>query len=147
LAHRLTDINDAEGNRIHYTLDAMSNRTGEQAFDPSNALARTRSSVFNTLNRLYQQIGAAGTANVTTTFAYDNNGNQTSVVAPLGRDSVQTYDELNRLKDVTDPLNGITRYGYNALDQLISVTDPRGLVTSYAYNALGDLGQQVSPDT
>jgi len=84
---------------------------------------------------------------VTTTYGYDNNGNQTSITAPLGRDSTQSYDELNRLTQVTDPLNGVADYGYNALDQLISVTDPRGKITSYTYNALGDVIQQVSPDT
>jgi len=146
-AHRLTQFNDAEGNRIHYALDAMGNRTAEQAYDPSNSLTRARSRVFDALSRLQKEIGAVGTANVTTTFGYDNNGNQTSIAAPLGRSTAQTYDELNRLKQVTDPLNGVTQYGYNALDQLISVTDPRGLVTSYAYNALGDLQQQTSPDT
>jgi RHS repeat-associated protein len=146
-AHRLTDINDAEGNRIHYTLDLIGNRTGVQSYDLSNAMTRTRTRVYNALSRLYQEIGAAGTANVTTTFGYDNNGNQTSIVAPLGRDSTQVYDELNRLKQVTDPLNGITQYGYNGLSQLIAVTDPRNLVTSYSYNALGDLQQQTSPDT
>ncbi len=146
-AHRLTEIEDSEANRIAYTLDAMGNRTQEELFDPSGALTQTRSRVFDTLNRLQEEIGAAGTANVTTTFGYDNNGNQTSVAAPLGRDTSQGYDELNRLTQVTDPLSGITHYGYNALDQLISVTDPKGLATSYAYNALGDLEQQTSPDT
>ncbi|WP_161966157.1 RHS repeat-associated core domain-containing protein [Steroidobacter cummioxidans] len=146
-AHRLSDISDAEGNRIHYTLDLMGNRTGEQAYDPSNALTRTRFRVFDALNRLQKEIGAANTANVTTTFGYDNNGNQTSIAAPLGRDSSQGYDELNRLTSATDPLNGGTQYGYSVLDQLISVTDPRGLVTEYSYNALGDLEQQTSPDT
>jgi RHS repeat-associated protein len=146
-AHRLTDINDAEGNRIHYTLDLMGNRTSEQAYDPSNALTRTRFRVFNALNRLQKEIGAAGTVNGTTTFGYDNNGNQTSIAAPLGRNTGQGYDALNRLTSVTDPLNGVTQYGYNALDQLIAVTDPRSKVTSYTYNALGDLTQQVSPDT
>lgn len=146
-AHRLTDINDAEGNRIHYTLDAMGNRIGEQAYDPSNALTRARTRVFDRLNRLQKEIGAAGTADVTTTFGYDNNGNQTSIAAPLGRTTGQTFDELNRLTQVTDPLSGVMQYGYNALDQLISATDPRSKVTSYTYNALGDLTQQVSPDT
>ncbi|MFC4311446.1 RHS repeat-associated core domain-containing protein [Steroidobacter flavus] len=146
-AHRLTDINDAEGNRFHYMLDLMGNRTGEQAYDLSNALTRTRTRVFNTLNQLYQEIAAAGTAAVTTTYGYDSNGNQTTTVAPLGRDTTQAYDELNRVKQVTDPLNGVTQYGYNALDQLISVTDPRNLVTSYSYSGLGDLKQQTSPDT
>ncbi len=146
-AHRLTDINDSEGNRIHYTLDAMGNRTAEEVFDPSNALTQTRTRVFDTLNHLQQKIGAAGGPSVTTTFGYDNNGNQTDIDAPLGRSTDQTYDELNRLTQVTDPAGGITKYGYNALDQLISVTDPRNKVTTYTYNALGDLKQQISPDT
>jgi RHS repeat-associated protein len=146
-AHRLTGVNDSEGNRIEYTLDAMGNRTAENLYDPTNALTQTRARVFNTLNQLWKEIGSAGTANVTTTFGYDNNGNQTSVAAPLGRHTSQSYDELNRVTSATDPLNGVTQYGYNALDQLISVTDPRSKVTSYSYNALGDLTQQVSPDT
>jgi RHS repeat-associated protein len=146
-AHRLTGINDSENNHIAYTLDAMGNRTKEEVFDPSNTLAQTRTRVFNTLNRLAQELGAAGTPAVTTTFGYDNNSNQTSINAPLARNSVQTYDELNRLTQVTDPATGLTKYGYNALDQLISVTDPRNKIASYTYNALGDLTQQVSPDT
>jgi RHS repeat-associated protein len=147
VASRLTAISDSAGNRIEYTLDALGNRTAERVYDPSNTLTQTRTRVFNTLNRLSQEIGAAGTTNVTTTFGYDNNGNQTSIAAPLNRTSGQGYDELNRLTRITDPLSGVTQYGYNALDQLISVTDPRNKVTNYTYNALGDLTEQVSPDT
>jgi RHS repeat-associated protein len=146
-AHRLTEIADSEGNRIVYTLDAMGNRTAENVYDPSSALTQTRSRVFNTLNQLWKEIGAAGTAAVTTTFGYDANSNQTGINAPLSRNTTQAYDELNRLKQVTDPLSGLTKYGYNPLDQLISVTDPRNKVTSYTYNALGDLRKVVSPDT
>lgn len=80
----------------------MGNRIEEDVFDPSSALAQTRTRIFNTLNQLSQEIGAAGTAAVTTTFAYDNNGNPTTLNAPLGRNTVQAYDELNRLKQVTD---------------------------------------------
>lgn len=146
-AHRLTRIDDSEGNHVVYTLDNMGNRTAEQLYDPSDALTQSRTRVFNTLNQLWKEIGAAGTSAVTTSFSYDDNGNQTAINAPLSRNTSQEYDELNRLTQVTDPLSGETEYGYNALDQLISVTDPRGKVTSYTYNALGDLTQQVSPDT
>lgn len=146
-AHRLIEINDSLNNRIHYTLDNMGNRTKEESFDPTSVLTQTRSRVFNTLNQLSREIGAAGTSQVTTKFGYDNNGNQTSIAAPMSRNTGQTYDELNRLATVTDPGSGITTYGYNALDQLISVTDPKNLATTYTYNGLGDLKQQVSPDT
>jgi RHS repeat-associated protein len=125
----------------------MGNRTAENTYDPSNALRRTHSRVFNTLNQLWKDVNAAGTAAVTTTFGYDTNGNQTSVAAPLARNSLSLYDELNRLKQITDPASGVTLFGYDAQDNLASVTDPRSLVTSYGYNGFGDLLTQTSPDT
>jgi YD repeat-containing protein len=146
-AHRLTGMSDNLGNRIAYTLDAMGNRTQEQVFDPANTLAQTRSRVFSNLNRLFQEIGAT---NQTTQYAYDNQGNLTSVDGPLagtGDTTVNAYDALNRLRQVTDPNNGITQYAYNGLDQLSSVTDPRNLATSYNYDGLSNLNSQVSPDT
>lgn len=146
-AHRLTKIQDSLGNSISYTLDAMGNRTAESTYDPSNTLATTRSRVYNSLNQLYQEIASAGTAAVATTFGYDANGNQTSIAAPLSRNTSNAYDELNRLKQITDPASGITQFGYDRDDNLTSVTDPRSLLTSYTYNGFGDLVTQVSPDT
>lgn len=146
-AHRLTSIEDSEGNHISYTLDARGNRTAEQTYDPSDVLSQTRTRVFNSLNQLWKDIGAAGTSNVTTEFAYDNNNNLTSTAAPLSRTTLQSYDELNRVKQITDPLLGLTKYGYNNLDQLISVIDPRNKETTYSYTAFGEVKQQVSPDT
>jgi YD repeat-containing protein len=146
-AHRLTQINDALGNKIVYTLDAMGNRTAENSFDPSGTLHRTHTRVFNTLNQLNKDVNAAGTAAVTTTFGYDPQGNQTSIAAPLARNTTNGYDELNRLKQITDPASGLTQFGYDANDNLTSVTDPRGLATVYAYSGFGDLATQASPDT
>jgi RHS repeat-associated protein len=146
-AHRLTEIHDSEGNFIRYTLDVMGNRLKEEVFDSSAALARTSRQIFNVMNLVSEKIGAADTADVTTTYGYDAKGNQTSVVAPLGRDTTQVYDQLNRLTQITDPMNGVTKFGYDALGQLTSVTDPRGLVTTYEYTGLGDLVRQSSPDT
>jgi RHS repeat-associated protein len=146
-AHRLTDITDGLGNHIHYTLDTMGNRTAENTYDPSSTLRRTHSRVINTLNLLYQDVNAAGTSAVTTTFGYDSNGNQTSVAAPLSRNTANQYDALNRLTQITDPNSGVTQLGYDANDNLASVIDPRSLTTSYSHNGFGDLTQQVSPDT
>jgi len=146
-AHRLTQITDALGNKTVYTLDAMGNRTAENTYDPTNALHRTHTRVINTLNQLWKDVNAAGTAAVTTTFGYDANGNQTTIAAPLARNTTNGYDELNRLKQITDPGSGITQFGYDANDNLTSVTDPRTLVTSYSYSGFGDLRTQASPDT
>ena len=146
-AHRLTQINDRLGNKIVYTLDAIGNHTAETTYDPSGTLHRTHTRAFNILNQLYQDIAAANTAAVTTTYGYDSNGNQTSAAAPLSRNSGQAYDALNRVIQSTDPAGGITGFTYDERDNLISVTDPRMLVTSYSYDGLGDVVTRSSPDT
>jgi RHS repeat-associated protein len=146
-AHRLTEISDGTGNSIQYTLDNMGNRTAEKTYDPSNALHRTHTRAYNALNKLYQDINAAGTSAVTTTYAYDNDANQTAINAPLSRNTANTYDALNRLSQITDPNSGNTYFSYDALDDLASVKDPRSLTTSYTYSGFGDLKSQVSPDT
>jgi RHS repeat-associated protein len=146
-AHRLTDITDGLGNHIHYTLDNMGNHTAENSYDPSSTLKRTHTRVINTLNELSQDINAAGTAAVTTTLTYDNNGNVLSSAAPLSRNTGNQYDALNRLKQITDPNAGITKFSYDGNDNLQTVIDPRNLTTSYTHNGFGDVTQLVSPDT
>ena len=145
-AHRLTDLQDNLGNRIAYTLDAMGNRQQEQVFDPSSALAQTRSRVYSNLNRLFQELGAT---NQTTEYAYDDQGNVLTVKDPLNRVTTNQYDALNRLRQVTSPtpISAVTQYAYDGIDQLVSVTDPRSLVTGYAVDGLGNLNVQTSPDT
>ncbi len=143
-AHRLTRIQDGLGNRIVYTLDAMGNRTRDQAFDPSNALARTRTRAYDALNRLAQDIGAQAQ---TTTYGYDSNGNVTSVSDPLSHATGNSYDALNRLVQMLDPANGVTQYAYDGAGNLSQVTDPRGLATVYTYDGLNNLTKLVSPDT
>jgi RHS repeat-associated protein len=146
-AHRLTDITDAEGNRIHYTLDGIGNRTAEEVFDPSNSLRTKLTRQFTGLSRILKEIGAAGTTAVTTGFEHDTAGNLTTISAPLLRTTKQYYDEFSRLTRVLDPVNRSAWYTYNALDQLTSIKDPENRTTTYTYNALGDLKQLASPDT
>jgi YD repeat-containing protein len=146
-AHRLTSIEDGAGNRIEYTLDALGNRIQERAVDPSGALRRTHRRVFNELNQLSEDIDAVDTSAVTTVFGYDDNGNQTSLSAPLSRITTREYDELDRLETVTDPGGGVTQFGYDARDNMTSVVDPEGLTTTYAYSGHDDLRQQISPDS
>jgi RHS repeat-associated protein len=146
-AHRLTQIADGAGNSMQYALDAMGNRIGESAYDPNNVLSHAVSRVYNTLSELSQTVGASGTAAVTTTYGYDNNGNQTSIAAPLARNTAETYDALNRLNKITDPNTGNTLLTYDANDNLAAVQDPLNLATSYSYSGFGDLLTEVSPST
>lgn len=146
-AQRLYKIEDAAFNRIQYTLDNMGNRTADNVYDPTSFLSRTHTRAFNALNQLWKEINAAGTAAVTTVFGYDSDGNQTTINAPMSRNSTQVYDALSRLKQVTDPGTGVTKFGYDSNDNLASVTDPRNLVTTYTNNGFGEVKTQVSPDS
>jgi RHS repeat-associated protein len=146
-AHRLTALQDTEGSKITYTLDAMGNRISEAAFDPANTLARSRSRVYDALNRLQKDIGATNPATQITQYAYDNQGNLTTTTDALNHSNTNAYDALNRLITATDPNNGQSQYSYNALDQLTNVKDAKTLNTTYTYNAFGEVSTQLSPDT
>ncbi len=56
-AHRLTDIQDTLGNKVHYSLDPMGNRIQEDHTDPQGNLAHTISRSYDALNRLQTLIG------------------------------------------------------------------------------------------
>jgi RHS repeat-associated protein len=155
-AHRLTDIQDGyvaagililTGNKIHYTLDAMGNRLQEETKDPSSTILKTRSRVFDALNRLQKDIGGTSPSTQITQYGYDNNGNLKTITDPLNHITTNGYDALNRLITVTDPANGVSTTGYNALDQTTQVKDPRLVTTNYTVNALGDVTLTQSPDS
>ena len=148
-AHRLTDIRDQLGNHIHYTLDAMGNRTTVEVKDPSAVLKRTHSYVFNTLNQLSQSIGADKGADTQIVHydEYDANGNLKKTRDAQGNITQYGYDALDRLDNVIDALNGTTSYSYDAMGNLATVTDPRNNTTAYQYDGLGNLTQLDSPDT
>jgi RHS repeat-associated protein len=146
-ARRLTQITDSLGNSVAYTLDAAGNRTAENSHDPTGTLHRTHTRIFTALNQLYQDINAAGSSAVTTTYGYDADGNRGTIAAPLSRETTNGYDALNRLNLIEDPAGGYTHFGYDANDHLISVVDPRSLTTAYVYRGFGDLIGQASPDT
>lgn len=56
-AHRLTDVSDERGNRVHYELDNAGNRRVEQVTDPQGQLRRKVDRVFDALNRLELRTG------------------------------------------------------------------------------------------
>jgi RHS repeat-associated protein len=156
-ARRLTEIKDNVGNKIVYTLDAMGNRTKDEIFDQSGTLRQRHERIYDTLNRLWKDIGGENPAGAITEYGYDHQGNLTKViypygdVDPLGNQRDFGYDALNRLRTVTDPkedgARGLTQYFLNPLDQLTSVTDPMYLTTGYGLDALDNLNNQSSPDT
>ena len=56
-AHRLTDIQDNQGNSIHYELDNLGNRKNETIKDPQGSLKRQLNRVIDALGRVQQTSG------------------------------------------------------------------------------------------
>lgn len=146
-AHRLTDVIDGEGNRIHYTLDNAGNKVKEDTIGHNGTVMRT-------LFRIYNQLGQLQTAADAhynpTDFVYDANGNTDIVIDAYGRIADNDYDPLNRLTRTIQDRGGInatTRFEYDAQGNLTAVVDPKALATRYTYNGLGDLTVLSSPDT
>ena len=150
-AHRLTQITNAAGDKLVYTLDLMGNRTKEEVFTSANVVVQRKHRVFDNLSRLATELNAANA--VIAAYTYDNNGNvktQTQKYDAVTTNDAITgfdYDPLNRLTKITNALAGITQYAYNGVDQLVSVTDPKSLITSYTVDGLDNQKQQISPDT
>jgi YD repeat-containing protein len=150
---RITTSNLA-GNKIIYTLNPLGSRIKEDAYDPANSLARTRTRAVDNLNRLKQDIGASNPATQITEYGYDLFDNVARVTDPLGRVTDSEYDPLNRLIKVTEPVvagqtpaRGVTQYEYDPQDNLTKVTDAKGLITTYVYNSFNEMTSQTSPDT
>ncbi|MDJ0889632.1 MAG: DUF6531 domain-containing protein, partial [Gammaproteobacteria bacterium] len=142
-AHRLIAVVDGLGNRIDYTLDARGNRLKEEFSDPLGILTRTRSRVYDQLNRLVEEFGASG---LSTVYRHDAEGNLTHTTDPNGHPTTYGYDTLNRMVRILDPLGKQTDHRYDARDNLTAVSDARGNITSYDYDGFGDQIEEKSPD-
>jgi len=146
-AHRLTDITDGEGNKIHYTLDNAGNRTKEETLGTTGTVLRTLSRVYNQLGQLQTHKDAYDHG---TGYVYDANGNTDTVTDALSRVTDNDYDPLNRLTKTIQNVGGLnvtTQFKYDAQDNLTEVVDPKNLSTKYTYSGLGDLKRLESPDT
>ncbi|WP_199098352.1 DUF6531 domain-containing protein, partial [Dyella sp. ASV21] len=156
-AHRLTDITDALGHRIHYTLDSAGHKTKEQIVD---ALGTVRSSIsrsFNALGQLTKITDGLShpVFNATYSDSYDPEGNLIHVADALGIQRKYVYDGLKRLVSSIDNYNGVDTatkdaqvvFAYDTMDRLQGISDPDGLNTIYGYDGLGQLITLQSPDT
>lgn len=156
-AHRLTDITDAIGNRIHYTLDAAGNKIRKQIYDSNGAVVKSLSRTYNTLGELTAVIDGLNHTVFNAGYgdSYDADGNLVHSADAQDIQRRQSYDALDRLVSTIANYNGTDAatsntqsvYQYDALDRLAGVSDPDVLSTIYTYNGLGDRTELLSPDT
>jgi RHS repeat-associated protein len=75
-------------------------------------------------------------------YAYDGNGNRTSLIATVagtGHATTYEYDDASRLDLVKDPQNRVYDHGYDANGNRTSLQFPNGTTTAYVYNSLNRL--------
>lgn len=156
-AHRLIEVTDAQGNHVHYTLDANGNRIKEETFDAQGVSRRSMARKYNTLGQLTQVTDGRGHVvfDATASGSYDGNGHLLTAKDALGTVQKDSYDALNRLVTRVADVNGAsaatkattTAFAFDALDQLTGITDPEGLTTTYRFDGLQNPVGQTSPDT
>jgi RHS repeat-associated protein len=147
-AHRLTKVTNANSEYVSYTLDAMGGRTEEDIYNSSSTRTRKHTRTFDALERMLTDVGWKDSSTaLTTTYAYDAQGNATSITDRRGHATGQSFDALNRLHQVTDRLSHTTTTVYDDHDRVTSVTDPNSHATSYTREGFGYPIQIVSPDS
>lgn len=156
-AHRLTDITDVAGNRIHYTLDALGNKTAEQTYNASSTVVQKVSRTFNALNRLTSVVDGLSHTVLSANYAdsYDAYGNVTHTADALGFQQQLGYGGLNRLITTIANYNGAdpatknttTVVTLDPLDRMGGVKDPTALNTLYTFDGLSNRTKLQSPDS
>lgn len=106
---------------------------------------------FNERNWTYDSGGflssALGNNGQNVRYAYNANGDLSTVTDSLNKVTSTTYDSHGRIKSVTAPNQGTAHFEYNPLGWLTKVTDRNGNITTYTYNGHGDVTRVTSPDS
>jgi RHS repeat-associated protein len=130
---------DDAGNKKQYEYDAAGNQTKQtDTTGPSPVVEFERT--YGTCGGFAGQVCTTkdGNGNVTT-YAYNSNGDMTSVTppAPMGA-TTYTYDALGRVTSVTDGRGDTTEYQYDVRDRIVLTTfeDGQNLVSTYYDNGL-----------
>ena len=84
--------------------------------------------------------------NVTTTFAYDNIGRQTSILDPSAGTQSYSFDIDGNLGSETNANNQVISYSYDSINRLAQKIQPE-FTTTYNYNTDGLIASVVSTNS
>lgn len=141
---RLQEITHADNFAVHY------------AYDGAGRLLSTRDERHTTPNTLYtydpagrirtvkQALSNASTGFITTSYAYDTQGNLTSVTDPNGNATNYSFNDFGEMLTQQSPVSGVSTYAYDAGGNLVETTDANAATTVRSYDALGRLLEAAS---
>jgi len=148
---RTATVTDANAGIISYTYTAGGRRSSvtDQVGNKTTMTYNNRGDVATVVSPRGNVAGAT-TADFTTTYAYDGNGNLLRTTHPYpGGGTVNHdtgYDQLDRAVSSTDPLGRTSVIGYDNTGNIVSTADPLGHTTTYTYDANGRLTAMTAPD-
>jgi len=143
-ARRLKGVENNQGERIEYVLDALGNPTEELVMSATGGIERTVGFVFDALSRLYRVEGSYGQYSQ---YDYASDGRIRTITDALGRTSLPEFDDLGRLASLGDAVGETVSIDYDAENRVTRVSDQRSLETRYIYDGFGNLKQMTGPDT
>jgi RHS repeat-associated protein len=126
------------------------------AYLPDGALASTQDENHTTPNTRYtyeaanrlasvtQTLPAAPGGQIVTRYAYDLQGNLTSVTDPNGNVTTYTFDDFGRMRRQVSPVSGTTTYGYDFAGNVLTTVDANGATITRAYDALNRITSSAS---
>src|SRR5262249_21385475 len=133
------DVTDPRGNirRVTFNADRYSLTDTHALGKPEqDSLTYERQATSNFISSKIDPLGRR------TSYAYDANGNLTSMTSLSGTaDAVTTtytYEpNFNQVASITNPLNHTTSFDYDGKGNLTRVTDPLNHQVNYIYNSAG----------
>jgi RHS repeat-associated protein len=141
---RLIAVDHPDGKSILYTYDAAGNVKSVQDENHSTPNTTYRYDALNRLLDVTQTLSSAPGGSIITRYAYDLNGNLTSVGDPNGNGTFYTFDDFGHMTQQISPITGTTSYVYDPAGNLLSTTDANGAATTRAYDALGRVLTSIS---
>ncbi|GAA4835124.1 RHS repeat-associated core domain-containing protein [Luteimicrobium xylanilyticum] len=149
-AGRTTAVTTPDTKTTSYTYDAAGHVTGvdysdpgttdvTRSYDPDGNLAATTDAT-GTSTWTYDNFGEPVTvtagAGAITRYAYDPDGDATTITYPGARAVTRTFDDSGTLATVTDWNDNTTSFGYTPDGQLTATTYPNGTTSSTTLDAL-----------
>lgn len=141
----LTTFTDPAGNTIQYAYDDKNRMTS--ITDPRGTTFLTN--VYDEKNRVTTQTFNGATSQFCyydgytqmeipgsgwSTYYYNESGNLTKVVDPLGNTTERTWDSNRRLTSFKDAKGNVTTFGHDAQGNVTTITDAKGNVTNITYH-------------
>lgn len=112
---------------------SVTDTLGRETRTEYDAAGRVERSIVNYVDGVY--VANNPDEDLITQYEYDQAGNQKKIIDPLSRETLYSYDALNRVITITNPLSGATTYDYDPAGNRVGLTDAENRTTTYDYDA------------